>query len=198
MSEDAFLSRWSRLKKRARAAPAGADVAPKAEAGPAPAVAPPYPPASSRADTGREPAPLPPVESLTPESDFSPFMGAKVDESLKRRALKTLFQDPRFNVMDGLDTYIADYSQPDPLPDGWLEKMGQVAHLGDRPARLEEERKAAEEARAAADQTPLQKKDSLPDEHPAATAGLPASDTSGPRDGSPAVGRSQSKDKRLT
>ena len=77
------------------------------------------------------PAPLPPVESLTPDSDFSPFMGADVDELLRRRALKTLFQDPRFNVMDGLDVYIDDYSKPDPLPEGWLEKMNQMARLGD-------------------------------------------------------------------
>jgi hypothetical protein len=152
----------------------------------------------ARADAEREPAPLPPVESLTPESDFSPFMRAKVDESLKRRALKTLFQDPRFNVMDGLDTYIADYSQPDPLPEGWLEKMGQMAHLGDRPARLEEERKAAEEARVAAAETPREVRNSLPNEQPATTAGLPPSDTSDSVGEAPPVGESQRKGERLT
>lgn len=198
MSEDPFLSRWSRLKKAAKADPASADVAPKAEARPAPAVAPPDPLPSSRVDGEREPAPLPPVESLTPESDFSPFMGEKVDESLKRRALKTLFQDPRFNVMDGLDTYIGDYSQPDPLPEGWLEKMGQMAHLGDQPARLEEERKAAEEAQAAAAETPPEVINSFPNEQPATTAGLPPSDTSGPVDDAPRVRESQSKGKRLS
>jgi hypothetical protein len=77
------------------------------------------------------PAPLPPVESLTPESDFAPFLREGVEEAVKRRALKTLFQDPRFNVMDGLDVYIDDYSKPDPLPEGWLEKLNQVARLGD-------------------------------------------------------------------
>ena len=45
------------------------------------------------------------------------------------RNFKTLFQDPHYNVMDGLDTYIDDYSKPDPLPEGWLEKMNQVARL---------------------------------------------------------------------
>jgi hypothetical protein len=58
-------------------------------------------------------------------------MSADVDESLRRKALKSLFQDPRFNVMDGLDVYIDDYSKPDPLPEGWLEKMNQVARLGE-------------------------------------------------------------------
>ncbi len=73
----------------------------------------------------------PPVESLTPESDFTPFMAREVDEGVKRQALKTLFSDPRFNIMDGLDVYIDDYSKPDPLPEGWLEKLNQVARLGD-------------------------------------------------------------------
>lgn len=198
MSEDPFLSRWSRLKKAARADPGSADLAPKAEARPVPAALPADRLPSPRADAQREPEPLPPVESLTPDSDFSPFMRAKVDESLKRRALKTLFQDPRFNVMDGLDTYIADYSQPDPLPDGWLEKMGQMAHLGDRPARLEEERKAAEQAQSAAAETSPEVKDSLPNDPPATTAGLPPSDTSGPVDEALRMGESQSKGKRLT
>jgi len=33
--------------------------------------------------------------------------------------------------MDGLDVYIDDYSKPGPLPDGWLEKLNQVARLGE-------------------------------------------------------------------
>jgi hypothetical protein len=76
------------------------------------------------------PEPLPPVESLTPESDFSPFMREGVDPEVRRGAVKKLFADPRFNVMDGLDVYIDDYSKPDPLPEGWLEKLTQVARLG--------------------------------------------------------------------
>jgi hypothetical protein len=45
---------------------------------------------------------LPPVQSLTIDSDFSAFLQPEVDETLKRQALKQLFRDPRFNVMDGL------------------------------------------------------------------------------------------------
>jgi hypothetical protein len=55
---------------------------------------------------------LPPVESLTIDSDFSAFLQPEVDETLKRQALKQLFRDPHFNVMDGLDVYIDDYSNP--------------------------------------------------------------------------------------
>ena len=196
MSDDPFLSRWSRLKRTAKAGPAAAT--PQDSPAPLAPAAPPHSPPAPGAEAQRERAPLPPVESLTPESDFSPFMDAKVDEFVKRRALKTLFQDPRFNVMDGLDTYIGDYSQPDPLPDGWLEKMGQMAHLGDRPARLEEERRAAEEARAAAAEPAPEVRNSVVNEQPATSTALPPSDTSDPVGDALPVGELQRKGERLT
>ena len=128
MSDDHFLSRWSRRKHEAKRAPEKRP--PEEEAKPAAPAAPAATPSVS--GEGAPPtAPLPPVESLTPESDFSPFMRAEVDPSMRRQALKTLFSDPRFNVMDGLDVYIDDYSKPDPLPAGWLEKMYQATRLGD-------------------------------------------------------------------
>ena len=49
---------------------------------------------------------------------------------MKNAALKTLFTDPHFNVMDGLDTYIDDYGIPDPLPAGMLRQMAQSQFLG--------------------------------------------------------------------
>ncbi len=121
MSDEGFISRWSRKKSEAKAP--GLAPAPKADEVPGPAAAVPAPPPVEE--------PLPPVESLTPDSDFTPFMRSGVDPDLKRKALKTLLSDPRFNVMDGLDTYIDDYSKPDPLPQGWLEKMTQTARLGE-------------------------------------------------------------------
>jgi hypothetical protein len=118
--DEGFLHRWSRLKADPEA--------PRAE--PPPPVTPP----AARADAGGEPAaplpPPPPVESLTPESDFTRFMQPDIDPALRQDALRKLFADPRFNVMDGLDVYIDDYSKPDPLPAGWLEKLNQVARLG--------------------------------------------------------------------
>jgi hypothetical protein len=74
-------------------------------------------------------------------------MKAEVDPETRRAALRTLFSDPRFNVMDGLDVYIDDYSKPDPLPEGWLEKMNQVARMGDFHLKETEAEKAAAEAR---------------------------------------------------
>ena len=143
MKDESFLSRWHRRKMASTAGPAGP--AADAPAQPTSAAGPGLPtadvvPAPDGSVRGQAPAgtQLPAIDSLTPESDFSPFMQADVAEHLKRRALKTLFQDPRFNVMDGLDVYIDDYSKPDPLPEGWLEKMNQVARLGEYRAPEEE------------------------------------------------------------
>lgn len=73
-------------------------------------------------------AALPPVHTLTPESDFTRFFDAKapVDDALKRAALKALLRDPRFNIMDGLDTYIDDYTRSEPIPEGILQRLVQA------------------------------------------------------------------------
>ena len=57
--------------------------------------------------------------------DFSAFMNPDVDPAVQQAALKKMFTDPHFNVMDGLDIYIDDYSKPDPLSPGMLERMVQ-------------------------------------------------------------------------
>ena len=56
------------------------------------------------------------VAQLTADSDYSRFVRSDVDDGVKRAAMKKLFADPHFNVMDGLDVYIDDYNKPDPLP----------------------------------------------------------------------------------
>jgi hypothetical protein len=123
MSDENFISRWSRRKIAARQAPEKADEPPaRAELPQQEIAAVPAPPP--------EPVPLPPVESLTSESDFTPFMQPNVDAGVKRQALKKLFDDPRFNAMDGLDVYIDDYTKTTPIPEGLLEKMEQWRHLG--------------------------------------------------------------------
>ncbi len=63
------------------------------------------------------------VQGLTPSSDFQTFMREGVPGEVRNAAMKKLFTDPHFNVMDGLDIYIGDYNTPDPLPAGMLEKM---------------------------------------------------------------------------
>jgi hypothetical protein len=125
-SREHFLGRWSR-RKHAAVKGAPVETAPPGAVEPASALT-----AVPEAEPPA-PAPLPPVESLTPESDFVPFMRADVDEGLKRRALKTLFQDPRFNVMDGLDVYIDDYSKPDPIPPEMMKQLLHTKHIFNPP-----------------------------------------------------------------
>ena len=121
------LSRWSRRK-----------LAAAAEA-PAPAPAPAVVPATAPGVSG-PPAPveLPPVESLTFESDFTAFLRPGVDDKVKRAALKQLFRDPRFNIMDGLDTYIDDYTKADPIaPDilaDLMQRFGPRVETGQEQA----------------------------------------------------------------
>ena len=91
-----FLRRWSRLKRESAAQkPVAQELPPQ----------------------------LPPLDSLTFESDFKAFMHSKVEESVKRAALKKLFSDPRFNVMDGLDTYIDDYTKAEPIAEELLARL---------------------------------------------------------------------------
>jgi hypothetical protein len=141
MAEDSvgFLTRWARRKAAAR----GGAVAPVDPAEPAANLIPvaavepgrtAAPPAEEAAPTTEPPPPtLADVALLTRESDYSRFVGAGVGEDVKRAALKKLFTDPRFNVMDGLDTYIDDYGKPDPIPIAMLRQMNQskVLHLFD-------------------------------------------------------------------
>jgi hypothetical protein len=116
--------RWSRRKLEAKAA-----AAPKAAAtAPGPAPLPP-------------PPELPPVEALTFDSDFAAFLRPEVDDKVKRAALKQLFRDPRFNVMDGLDTYLDDYTKADPIaPDvlaGLLQRgFGRAPEAGPEMPRV--------------------------------------------------------------
>ena len=90
-----------------------------------------------------EAARLPPVDTLTFESDYSAFMQPKVAEETKRAALRKLFSAPSFNVMDGLDIYVGDYTQSDPMPSGMLEKLSKVYAMLDPVEPAPEERAAA-------------------------------------------------------
>lgn len=70
------------------------------------------------------------VAALGMDANYTRFVARGVDEDVKRAALKKLFAEPQFNVMDGLDIYIDDYGVPDPLPAGMLRKMNQAWDLG--------------------------------------------------------------------
>ena len=174
MSDEPFLSRWSRRKTEAKVEPAPVEKVIEPASNPPATVDSQAPP----------PEPLPPVESLTPESDFTPFMKAEVDPGVKRQAFKKLIEDPRYNVMDGLDVYIDDYSKPDPLPEGWLEKMNQVKHLGIFTPPAEEAR-----PELAAQAQPLQK--SMEEQPLAVPAEAPPADTLAAEIPPPGVGKTE-------
>jgi len=89
---------------------------------------------ATEAKSSETPAkPLPSLDdanALTPNSDFQPFMRPGVTADVRNVAMKKLFTDPHFNVMDGLDIYIGDYNTPDPMPAGMLQKMVGAQLLG--------------------------------------------------------------------
>jgi hypothetical protein len=128
--DEGFLGRWSRLKTEAREAPT-----------PAPAPAP--------ATQDIEPAPeLPRIETLSIDSDFRGFFHPKVEEDVRRAALRKLFSDPHFNVMDGLDVYIDDYSKSEPIPAAMLASLKQAQRILDW-AKGKEDGEPSEEKPAA-------------------------------------------------
>lgn len=112
VAEEGFLRRWSRLK----AAP---EPPQEAAPTPVPVAAPPLP---VQEDERALPT-LDDVARLTPESDYSAFVAKGVDKAVQRMALKKLFADPNFAVMDGLDIYIADYNKAAPLTDAMLNSL---------------------------------------------------------------------------
>ena len=148
-SDAGFLSRWSRRKAQARQGVMPVEPAPETDLGvagsvaveapvamPAPAQIPAgpaqLPPADVAAQAAERPAPptLADVAALTRESDYSRFVAPDVSGEVKNAALKKLFGNPHFNVMDGLDVYNDDYSKPDPLPASVARQLAQSAFLG--------------------------------------------------------------------
>lgn len=136
MAEEGFLQRWSRLK-----------TAPEEEAelpaAPPALVEQAAPPVASEPE---RPAPtLEDVARLTSDSDYSAFMAKGVDKTVQRMALKKLFADPHFNVMDGLDIYIDDYNKLAPLaPD----MLAALRHAPGVLERLFADEREAEEQQA--------------------------------------------------
>jgi hypothetical protein len=52
-----------------------------------------------------------------------------VTPEVRNAAMKKLFADPHYQVMDRLDTYIDDYSQADPIPESMLRQMASARFL---------------------------------------------------------------------
>jgi hypothetical protein len=116
-----FLGRWARRKEEVRQ---GKAVEEPQAVPPAPApVAAEQAPADPAAPEAASPKALTldDARQLTRDSDFKPFMAGNVTPEVRNAAMKKLFTDPHFNVMDGLDTYIDDYSKSEPIPESMRE-----------------------------------------------------------------------------
>ena len=121
-----FLGRWSRLKREDA-----------------------KPPVEKKPET--EAPVLPPVDQLTPDSEFSGFMHPKVEDALRRAALKKLFSDPHFNIPDPYEAYSGDWTVGEAIPDEMLATLNQARTLlfsekeKEQAKEKEEEEKIAEE-----------------------------------------------------
>ena len=56
-------------------------------------------------------ADMPPIESITTESNLTDFFSPKVSEALRQQALRKLFHLPVYNITDGLNDYDEDYTR---------------------------------------------------------------------------------------
>ena len=140
-----FLSRWSRRKAEVREGRAPEEPMPTSAALQRPNLTTSNPSAAQAShaiavnaaqaasppnEAAAKPAPsLADAQQLTPESDFTGFMARGVAPDVKNAAMKKLFTDPHFNVMDRMDIYIDDYTQPDPLPMAMLRQMTSAKTL---------------------------------------------------------------------
>ncbi|HRO58555.1 MAG TPA: DUF3306 domain-containing protein [Burkholderiaceae bacterium] len=179
MSES-FLSRWARLKRGepgSSSEPAPPDQTGDGDCATVGTLPGSLPPAGSLPQAGTPPAPidestqaesdehscapepeLPPLETLTPQSDFRPFLQAGVAPQMRNAALKTLFSDPHFNVMDGLDVYIDDYNLTTPIAESTMRRL---AHA--RTLRLFDDLVEAESTPGGSDAGPQAVSEAVPD-----------------------------------
>ena len=151
-----FLGRWARRKNDAlQGKPLQEPVVGVLPAPPASSVA--LPPVPAEAASATQPAPTTEIEQapahelslddaklLTKDSDFKPFMASNVGPEVRNAAMKKLFADPHFNVMDGLDIYIDDYSISEPIPESMLRQMASAKFLKLFDDDDEDEKRAGE------------------------------------------------------
>ncbi|MBG7601914.1 MAG: DUF3306 domain-containing protein [Gammaproteobacteria bacterium] len=72
---------------------------------------------------------MPPLETLTEESDYTGFLSPKVSDELRKLALRKLFHGSQFNICDGLDDYDEDFTKFAKLGDVITAEMRQRAEL---------------------------------------------------------------------
>jgi hypothetical protein len=84
---------------------------------------------------------MPPLDTLTADSDYTGFLSEQVSETLRKAALRKLFHGAAFNITDGLDEYADDFTT--------FEALGDIVTADMRHMLEVEARKKAEAARQA-------------------------------------------------
>ena len=135
MSDEPFLSRWSRRKLDAKSEqpPPEPETVQVAEPVPEP---PPPPPD------------LPPVATLDKDSDYSAFLKAGVPQELKQAALQKLWaSDPALMAPEIMDLHMGDYTSPvgEVVKTAWRVGKG-VLDAAELAAEAEAEEKAKAES----------------------------------------------------
>ena len=149
---EGFLSRWSQRKAMARD---GVELPDEPELPEQPPVVDAAgvdnPPAEVEPGDAEAPTELPPLESLDENSDYSAFLNEDVSPDLRQKALRKLFQSPKFNVRDGLDDYDWDFTNPEPLGDIVTAEMRyRIKAELERLARMALEEDASDQTAVAA------------------------------------------------
>ena len=97
---------------------------------------------------------LPPIDSLTKDSDFTPFLADKVPEFIRRRALAVLWRsDPVLANLDGLNDYDLNYRLIDTLIDAAKDTAYRVGKGFAQEEDEEESAEAADQENAEAQQS---------------------------------------------
>jgi hypothetical protein len=159
-NDEGPLARWSRLKTELReqqesgtepalavAAEGETDALDFAE----PSDALPAIPDDGGAETAAEVPPLPPIEELDADSDYTQFLAKGVPEALTRAALRKLWlSDPVFANLDGLNDYDENFNLIDKLITAADTNYKVGRGMVTEEERLQEDEAAAE----AAEETP--------------------------------------------
>jgi hypothetical protein len=127
MSEEGegFLSRWSRRKRAVVEGRVPEEAPPPVPIDPKPEALPP-----AEAEDEFDLASLPPIESLTIESDFKAFLHRKVPLDLRAAALRRAWSlDPAIRDFIGPADYAWDFNAPDGVPGFALELGGDAMKL---------------------------------------------------------------------
>ncbi|MCH2394470.1 DUF3306 domain-containing protein [Oceanibaculum sp.] len=217
MAERPFLSRWSRLKQKARTQAPGQTSVRRGGAAPViqddraeetrQAALPPEAPAReqsvqpARRDQQPQEAPfdadsLPDIDSLTVESDFTQFLRKEVPKTLQRRALRKLWtSDPVFACLDGLNDYEEDFTDAATVIEGMKSsyQVGRGFLTDEELAENHSVYTASRQARIDAEEAEAAERDAASAEDgSAAESNAPDTDTA-PEQGEPEKASEQAK-----